>query len=77
MEDLFEGTLRYHNLAWSQKEVPDVDLMALGLVLVATGQCHLGILGGQRLSCIEIEAHPNSYGKKKKKTFLRRTWGIS
>ena len=53
-----------------------MDLMALELVLVVTGQCHLGILGGQRLSCIEIEAHPNSLWKKKK-TFIRRTWGIS
>ena len=43
-----------------------MDLMALELVLVVTGQCHLGILGGQRLSCIEIEAHPNSLWKKKR-----------
>ena len=43
-----------------------MDLMALGLVLVVTGQCRLGIVGGQRLSCIEIEAHPNSlWGKKR------------
>ena len=77
MEALFEGTLRYHNLAWSQKEVPDVDLMALGLVLVVTGQCHLGILGGQRLSWYRNRSPPEQFMEKKKKTFLRRTWGIS
>ena len=61
-----QSVVRRHNSAWSQKEAPDVDLMALGPVLVVTGQCRLGIVGGQRLSCIEIEAHPNSlWGKKR------------
>ena len=64
MQALLEGILRHHSSAWSQEEVPDVDLMARGLVLVVTGQCRLGIVGGQRLSCIEIEAHLNSLWKK-------------
>ena len=70
MQALLEGILRHHSSAWSQEEVPDVDLMARGLVLVVTGQCRLGIVGGQRLSCIEIEAHLNSLWKKKKRPLL-------
>ena len=58
MEVLLGGVCRSHNSAWSQKEIPDVDLMALGLALTITGQCIWEIVQGQRLPCYRNRSPP-------------------